>query len=160
MSDRTSDGPADPRRARFPRKLNVWRDSVCAGDDVDASHEITLSNRHRTLASVLNQLSGMGYLALIAGGRATWVLHAAPRPSKPLAVVAQQWSEPRCLVDPSLPVEQFLSSEPGEIDGRPRPHLEWEYLAQTDPESVFERLRNGERISRFDESLSWTGDLR
>ena len=65
--------------------LIVWRDSVCAGDDCDAPHELKLTVRDDTLHDVVNELMRKRYLASVEGGKATWILEA----NRPLAVVAQ-----------------------------------------------------------------------
>ena len=79
----------------------------------------------RNVEQLVAVLSSSYSLPLISGGQATWVLDA----SEPVAVFAQQWSEPR-LVKPSelqLPQTQCLA-------------VHFRYLVQADPVSVYERL--------------------
>jgi len=49
-------------------QLIVWRDSVCAGDDGDAPHEVILPVGGDSLRDVTDRLLAMRYLASISGG--------------------------------------------------------------------------------------------
>jgi hypothetical protein len=62
---------------------------------------------------------------------ATWALSSGI----PLAVVAQQWQEPRVLFRLDAERER-LDAGDGEL------RLHWSYFAQLDPELVLEVLRN------------------
>ncbi len=113
-----------------PLPLVIWRDSVCAGDDCDAPHERILHARlDESLDALLGRLLTERYVASISGGQATWVLVGR----MPLAVVAQQWAQPRYLVQPSA----LLA---GLIELNKRPHLNFLYRAQADPEQVVRQL--------------------
>ena len=112
--------------------LNVERDSVCAGDDIDAPHAKRFTCRSSdTLAEALSAIVEAGYLANISGGKATWIVEAA---GKPVAVVAQQWKSPRFLIDPTTLVAECITLD------APRP-LFFRYWCQADPAVVFECLR-------------------
>lgn len=111
--------------------IDARRDSVANGDDrrvgpFDLPPETTL-------ASAVAHLREAGFLATIRGGKATWILEAR---GEALAVVAQQWAEPRFLVDPARPITEF-ASETGE------PSLMFRYYRQRDPDDVFEELAAG-----------------
>ena len=120
-------------------QLIIWRDSVCAGDDCDAPHELVLPIRDKSLRSVTNCLLGAQYLASIAGGRATWILQADGEEGRPLAVLAQQWSEPRFLVEADSDVSTYIQRDAN-------PHLYLRYWCQADSERVFECLQRGEPL--------------
>lgn len=116
------------------QSLLVWRDSVAAGDDVDAPHQIKLSvEGSASVAHAVAKATSANYLPTIAGGRATWIVEAG---SLPLAVVAQQWPEPRYLVPPTQPVAQFIANSAG-------CQIYFKYWCQADPNTVFESLKNG-----------------
>ena len=110
-------------------KVLLTRDSVAMGDDLDAPHA-----QQRTfpdglaLREVVGAIVDGGYLARIAGGRATWVLRAGDA-AVAVAVVAQQWGEPRLLTDSQQAAGAFAGP-----DGTVRLHFG--YLAQQDPEAV------------------------
>jgi len=123
--------------------LIVWRDSVCAGDDCDAPHELKLTVRDDTLHDVVNELMRKRYFASVEGGKATWILEA----SRPLAVVAQQWEQPRFLVDAEAVVGSYISR--GQL-----PDLRLRYWCQADPDKVFECLRDGRPLPGRYESRS------
>ena len=110
--------------------MNVYvsRDSVAVGDDIDAPHGRTISlPDERQVDEVLSEILESGYLPKIAGGRATWSVVS----NIPLAVVAQQWTEPRLL---PLIVER---SE--ELDRQQNGlRIHFNYHAQIDPEIVYE----------------------
>jgi len=117
-------------------QLNVWRDSVCAGDDCDAPHEIGLTlPADASLAFVADILMNKSYLALIDGGKATWILEGR----KSIAVFAQQWDRPRFLVSPTAPISSF-------VDSPARPNLQFKYWCQVDPETVFACLQRGSSL--------------
>jgi hypothetical protein len=115
------------------RPLTIWRDSVAAGDDADAPHEWRLAvDTDATVGSVVRTIQSARYLASIIGGKATWVVEGA----RPLAVVAQQWTEPRFLLDPATSIHEVVRAGGS-------PHLEVRYWIQVDPDRVFEELHAG-----------------
>ncbi|WP_053170877.1 hypothetical protein [Streptomyces sp. SBT349] len=113
------------------------RDSVAMGDDVLPHAETIEMPPETSLADVVAHLRERHYLATIAGGRATWILVA----DRPLAVVAQQWNEPRFLVDASRPISSFG------VEGR-GVSLMFRYWKQHDPDAVLEELAAGRKPSR------------
>jgi hypothetical protein len=111
-------------------KIKLTRDSVAAGDDVDAPHlkEFEVSG-NLTTSSILQQILSMNYLANISGGNATWSLAS----TKPLALIAQQWPEPKLLAWTN-PILSELSNGNEELS------LRFNYHAQSDPEVVYKVL--------------------
>lgn len=112
-------------------KVYATRDSVALGDDVDAPHERVFSFPDSlSPLQVIGRIVADGYLARIAGGKATWSAVSG----FPLAVIAQQWAEPRRIpwAEPSL-------SDLEQQDGIYRIHFN--YHVQRDPEVVFETLK-------------------
>ncbi|MDB5338862.1 MAG: hypothetical protein JWN70_4481 [Planctomycetaceae bacterium] len=117
--------------------VNVERDSVGAGDDIFAPHAKRFAFQARdTLADVLSAILVAGYLAKIAGGKATWIVEAA---GKPVAVVAQQWGAPKFLIDQTSLVTDCVTPE------APRA-LFFRYWCQLDPAVVFQCLRLGQPL--------------
>jgi hypothetical protein len=111
-------------------EILLSRGSVCAGDDVDAPHSTTISLPDTMpLLEALSVISNSGYLARIAGGKATWSAVS----NVVLAVLAQQWSEPRALSGAYSQLEQLNFQ-----DGRLRIHFT--YHGQQDPETVLAEL--------------------
>jgi hypothetical protein len=111
----------------------LWRDSVAAGDDADAPHEWRMPiSGETTIADVATRIASAGWLASITTGEATWIVEGA----RPLAVLAQQWPEPRHLVAPSTRVHDL-------VDRAGKPHLQARYWLQVNPDRVFEALRDG-----------------
>ena len=112
-------------------KVYATRDSVAAGDDVDAPHARVFSfPKSLTPLQVIGRIVADGYLAKIAGGKATWSAVSG----RPLAVIAQQWTEPR-----RIPWSEPSFSDFEQQDGVYRIHFN--YHVQRDPEIVFETLR-------------------
>lgn len=106
----------------------LTRDSVAAGDDIDAPHWIEFEiDEKETAISLVTKILEMDYLACISGGEATWSLVA----SNPIAVIAQQWEEPKlfAMLNPSL-AELF--------DGKQEVKLRFNYHAQIDPNTAYE----------------------
>lgn len=111
--------------------LYVTRESVAAGDDVDAPHARTFAIPDAPpLDAALATVLAARYLPSISGGLATWSVTS----NIPLAVIAQQWSAPRMLFLTSRDLEA-LDRAPGML------RLHFNYHAQIDPEIVLEVLR-------------------
>lgn len=112
-------------------KVILTRDSVCAGDDIDAPHKNEIEvHESVSISEFAQEISNMGYLANISGGKATWSLAA----SSALAVIAQQWAEPKLIAwtNPTL----------GELAaGNPELKLHCSYYAQENPDTTYEILR-------------------
>ena len=111
--------------------LHLTRDSVAAGDDMDAPHELAvLVDDDATTETMIAAIRDADYLPRIAGGRATWSVVS----DRTLAVIAQQWPEPRMVSTLPHPPEQL------ERDGNGyRFHVN--YHAQQDPETVLAVMR-------------------
>lgn len=104
------------------QRIHLTRDSVAAGDDIDAPHHLSTSVPISTSAlSLVQSVLEHGYLPRIAGGEATWVISS----HEPFAVCAQQWTMPKALTLP--PSIEALASEDGAV------RLHFSYLAQVDP---------------------------
>ena len=120
-------------------KVLVTRASVAMGDDVDAPHESTWEFPvDVAIGEVLARIMRDRYLATITGGRATWVVRASGGAA--LAVVAQQWKEPRLLAGGHADLAALVAAD-GVVG------LHFDYLAQTDPEGVYDRLRESEEAA-------------
>ena len=120
-------------------QLVVWRESVCAGDDCDAPHELILTVGNDSLRGVTDRLIAAHYLASITGGRATWILQAGDQEGRSLAVLAQEWAQPRFLVASDAEALTYVQSGA-------RPHLLVRYWCQVDPAKVFDCLQRGEPL--------------
>ncbi|MEK2474070.1 hypothetical protein [Streptomyces noursei] len=113
-------------------RVHLTRGSVAMGDDAYAPHTETMDlPDEMPLREAVTSVIKSGYLAHIVGGQATWILTSA---DDSIAVVAQQWKGPR-LLTPGDPALASLA-----IDDRV---VRWhfDYLAQRDPEAVYEELR-------------------
>ncbi len=107
------------------------RDSVAAGDDVDAPHEMTMIIPDGlSIEDIIRVVAKSGYLASIEGGKATWSVGS----KMPLAVVAQEWDEPKMLLRASIGMPQLDL-----VNDRLRLHFT--YYAQHDPDTVYDVLR-------------------
>ncbi|MFG3056364.1 hypothetical protein ACGFZP_36160 [Kitasatospora sp. NPDC048239] len=116
-------------------RAELTRDSVAMGDDADAPHAEGREFREDlTIRQAIASVVADHYLAGIHGGRATWIAQADDGTA--LAVVAQQWAEPRMLVAGELPLARFADA-----DGRVRLHFA--YRRQLDPEAEYARLAAG-----------------
>ena len=112
--------------------IYATRDSVAAGDDIDAPHGCSFSfpDAMRVM-EVIGRIVAAGYLARISGGKATWSVVSG----FPIAVIAQQWTQPRPVCWPEVEVSE-LETRNGVIQ------LHFNYHTQIDPDIVFEVLRN------------------
>lgn len=111
--------------------IYVTRDSVAAGDDMDAPHGKTFAFPDgMSIEEVIENISKSGYLASIHGGEATWSVVS----SFPIAVVAQQWQKPRAISWQPIDIAN-LQSKDGVIG------LHFNYHLQLNPDLVFEVLK-------------------
>jgi hypothetical protein len=111
-------------------KAYFTRDSVCAGDDGDAPHarEIDVPGPFDA-ATLVRAVVAAANLPSITGGQATWCVASLV----PLAVVAQQWAEPRMV--------SFFPPKLGDLDTDGETvRLHFSYFAQCDPEAVYDEL--------------------
>jgi hypothetical protein len=125
-----------------PLFLTVDRDSVCAGDDCE-SHERSFA---ATLGSSVPELIKLATrackLAGIAGGNATWIVEAGGYGGQPVAVVAQQWDEPRLLIPYATTVDSLFAHQ--------KTKLFFKYWCQANPEAVFNALASNSPLpSRY-----------
>lgn len=115
--------------------IDIDRTSVAMGDDAWPHAERIQAPGAHTLAQVVADILARPYLASISGGKATWILDLD---GEPVAVVAQQWDEPRYLVDASQTIRSF---------GAPV-SLMFRYWRQNDPDEVFAELAAGRKPKR------------
>lgn len=113
-------------------KLKLSRESVCAGDDCESHDEVIDINEKQRLEQALTEISNGPYLARIAGGHASW-LALAGRDGRMLAVVAQQWDQPKWLVDSRWRLRKIGTS------------IHFRYYAQVDPDELFEECTIAQR---------------
>jgi|WetSurMetagenome_2_1015567.scaffolds.fasta_scaffold1621938_1 hypothetical protein len=117
------------------KKIILTRDSVCAGDDVDAPHETSiLIDENWKIKRILEEVLNNHYLATIEGGKATWSVAC----ENPIAIIAQQWKEPKLICMSDFPFQGTRGFK--EIET-----LHFNYHAQDDPDTVhhvLERYRN------------------
>lgn len=114
-----------------PMKLYLTRDSVAAGDDLHAPHVLKMQGpSDEDYGVAICRVLASKYLPPISGGKATWSVAS----NKILAVVAQQWAQPKLLrgYDTSY---NGLDVRGGLL------RLHFNYHAQEDPETVLEVLR-------------------
>jgi len=108
-------------------RIQISRDSVAAGDDVVSHDEEVEFDQHRPFAELLQSISIGSYLARIGGGRATWAVLKG-RGGRPLAIMAEQWTEPVLIVD-----RDTLMADIGN-------EVYFRYLAQRDPHKVLAQV--------------------
>ena len=112
-------------------KIHLTRDSVAAGDDIDAPHfkEMVIDENAISL-DLARQIQGMRYLASIRTGEATWSIAI----DVPVAVVVQQWEEPELITSVNSTVKELAKG-----DRCLKGHVN--YHCQEDPDKILEKLR-------------------
>lgn len=113
------------------------RESVAAGDDLSDHYRTMTISYSPILSEVLSSLVSTYQLPRISGGKATWIVSCPSRighqfPFDAIAVLAQQWKQPKLLVSPDT--EHNLDA-----DGSMR--VVFRYMAQKPPGSVLKALR-------------------
>jgi hypothetical protein len=104
----------------------IDRDSVCAGDDVEAHVRSITVDPGESLEELICRVLASRFLAQIGGGKASWIAIAD---ANPVAVIAQQWSKPAFL-------EAVRAST---MPSR----LHFAYHAQRDPDELLESVATG-----------------
>ena len=108
-------------------RIQVSRDSVAAGDDIEP-HDVEFEvDEQENLVDFIQTLVRVSYLASIGGGLATWAVLAG-RNGAPLAIVAEQWQQPALLVHQSTVVKSIGAE------------LHFRYLARRDPQNVLAQV--------------------
>jgi len=112
------------------KKITITRDSVSMGDDSlgRVASVIEISDEDR-IATILTMIMDMGYLPKISGGKATWSVAT----NRPLAIIAQEWQEPKLIVPKEFPFQGSRISNYIE-------RLHFNYFAQLDPDVVYQVL--------------------
>ena len=110
-------------------RVILTRDSVCAGDDINAPHSKKLFFFWPpTIEALIRKIQDSNYLAQISGGKATWI---AKIDGTSVAVVAQEWSAPKYFISSKQKIRRLRDCQSVE--------LFFEYLAQADPEEAFKQ---------------------
>ena len=116
--------------------ITADRDSVCASDDCE-SHERAFHAPLQASIETLIQLAADACpLASISGGEATWIVQAGGYGGRPIAVLAQQWPQPRLLTRGTVQ-GLFAAVEP---------RLHFRYWCQASPDAVFDALAAGTEL--------------
>ena len=109
-------------------KIYLSRASVSMADDVIAPHPREIEVPDGTsIKDIIGIVAHSDYLPSIGGGRATWSVVS----NVPLAVIAQQWSEPKTFFMLSM---KLLDIQNGVL------RLYFNYHAQIDPEITYQIL--------------------
>jgi hypothetical protein len=111
-------------------RILLTRESVAMGDDTDAPHHYEMtSDDNASLPAIIKAAIQANYLASIGGGKATWIVTSRI----PIAVVAQQWTEPKILTPmPLLSRLDFLDNVLS---------MHFNYRVQQDPDLVYEECQ-------------------
>ena len=112
-----------------PIHIILDRDSVCAGDDVYSHNAEFDMDSGATITDLLKKVRKIGFLALIQGGKATWVISDT---RTEIAIIAQQWSSPKFLIDENTEICDL------NMDGD-AVKFYFKYYTQQDPEIVYNK---------------------
>ncbi|MFZ6638393.1 hypothetical protein ACO0LL_01555 [Undibacterium sp. TC4M20W] len=125
----------EPRRhaEQIMLHIRIDRDSVHAGDDTVSHAENIAVPANTSLAALLEQIRMARFLPSISGGKATWVIESSGSQIKAIGVLAQQWQEPRVMIDASVGVAQHFAGQ--------QPNLFFRYCCQSDPDTVYTQLQ-------------------
>jgi hypothetical protein len=105
-------------------------------DDMEFPHDAAITIPDWLVRTVAFAIIKERYLACIAGGLATWILRTDDESGTPVAVIAQQWTDPKLLV---LENASFLDL----VRDRELPRAYVQYWCQADPDLVFSALQSG-----------------
>lgn len=141
--------------------IRIDRDSVHAGDDTVSHAENIAVPANTSLAGLLEQIRMAKFLPSISGGKATWVIESSGSQIKAIGVLAQQWQEPRIMIDASAELAQHFAGQ--------QPNLFFRYRCQIDPDTEYaqlqaslanEKLAQTDHITGFSSLARYTNYLR
>lgn len=115
-------------------RINLNRSSVEGAGDLRSHAETIDLSEGTSLGEVVASLRQRGYVPKLDGGKATWVLEAG---GEAVAVIAQQWAEPKFVVNQRKTIGSFGEDVT----------LEFKYRAQIDPGDLFDTLVEGRKRS-------------
>lgn len=111
-------------------KIQLTRDSVAMGDDVDAPHRHTIDlPENTTIIEIIDAIISANYLPNIHDGKATWSVAS----KNPIALIAQQWTSAKLLPQLHHSLDTLLGNDDGY-----KIHIN--YHAQTDPDVAYRVL--------------------
>ena len=87
--------------------IQIDRDSVHAGDDLESHRTSIRLDPAVTLGALFEAIQAMGYLPGLSGGKATWIICWS---GKNIGVLAQQWPAPKLTVPPESTVDQYFGN--------------------------------------------------
>jgi hypothetical protein len=118
------------------KDITIWRDSVAAGDDIFAPHEIKIRVEYdESIETTLEKILATHYLPSIQGGKATWILVG----KSSLAVIAQQWSMPHFFIKLNARTESL-------VEFTNKWQLEFKYWCQVEPDEVAACIEQGKPL--------------
>ena len=118
--------------------LKVDRDSVHAGDDM-SSHEISIDvTEDMSIEELLTFAAQKCVLPKISGGMGTWFAYLESEPKIYLGVFAQQWRNPKFLINSATMLGAIYSKE--------QTKLIFRYWCQADPDLVFKSLADNTEL--------------
>ena len=136
--------------------ITAYRDSVCAGDDIESHDRPFTAPPHASVPELICLATHACRLPSISGDKATWIVEAGGYGGKPIAVIAQQWEEPRLLVPDTTTVQSIFGEHKltlflkylrhacgiGTKDGAHEHKLTlfFRYWCQANPDTVFNAL--------------------
>lgn len=121
-------------------KVEIKRDSVCAGDDIDGEHKKILKlYPDESVEILIDNILKINYLPTIAGGKATWVVRSN---NINIAVLAEQWNKAKYFISSKLPLSGF------EINDNLL-KINIEYYTQLDPDYIFNEINIGNKPKKW-----------
>ena len=119
-------------------KINLNRDSVCAGDNCD-SHKVELEFEVKaTIRDLVNRIKKIDYLAPISGGKATWILMNL---GNEIVVLAQQWESAKYFISETTLLSE-LTSKDNQIE------LFVKYRGQWAPDTIYIEIEKNKIIKQ------------
>jgi len=114
-------------------KIIFDRSNVCMGDDCQ-SHKEELETEGEILLSSFIELYILKRLALISGGKATWILRAKTdnETYRDIAVMAQQWKDAKLLINDCKLIDLFNTEKVVDLFAL--------YQLQEDPITTYNKL--------------------
>jgi len=102
--------------------IRLTRENITGSEDTDAHHDRMLEvSDGCAISEIVDIVLLSSYIPTVPAGRATWIAYADDHV---VAVVAQEWIEPKYIVPPDRRYEHLAN-------------LDFEYAGQHSPDDVF-----------------------
>ncbi len=110
-------------------RVQINRDSVCAGDDIEDHDELRRYEPQMKFGYVIQSILNSSFLPIFEGSAAAWIVVVD---DKPLGIACGKWPKPKFTINPDAELRTVCAAQPSTIH--------FQYNCTEDPDSLFSAL--------------------